>query len=317
MGKKKNFIGERFGRQVVISEVPKEQRKNRKVRELICQCDCGNLTRVIGYNLVRGDTTSCGCYARELAHQRSIDKVIGKRFGRLIALKEADDSSIGYTKILCQCDCGTEKSIFIDSLTQGTTQSCGCLLKERQRKAVTKDITGMVFGELTAIKPAGYSVRENGDKLTQWLFRCSCGKEVVARTTNVVRGYKKSCGHIGSSYAEHRMFLFLSEHNIPFEYNVNNFDGLINPKTGCRLIVDFVITCPNGSIIVVEHQGKQHYEIYSNGFGKLQREVTDDIKRQYFEKHNIPFYETRYDEDYMLHLENILTENGFNLEEER
>ena len=133
---------------------------------------------------------------------------------------------------------------------------------------------------------------------------------------NVKRGMTKSCGHIGNSYAEHRIFNFLLDHNIPFEYNTCPYDDLINPSTGHSLPLDFIITKPDGEKIIIEHQGEQHFysgKKANKKFGRLQRETTDKIKREYFMKNSIQFYETTHDEDYILHLENILTENGFDL----
>lgn len=49
------------------------------------------------------------------------------------------------------------------------------------------DITGKIFNNLTAIKKVNK---------TQWLFKCSCGKEKIIKKTNVVCGITKSCGCI-------------------------------------------------------------------------------------------------------------------------
>ena len=40
---------------------------------------------------------------------------------------------------LCQCECGTIKSIRSDSLKGGRTKSCGCLIVERNKELNTKD----------------------------------------------------------------------------------------------------------------------------------------------------------------------------------
>jgi len=216
--------------------------------------------------------------------------------------------------MLCKCDCGNEKSVRLDDLLSGMTKSCGCLRRETTHNILFDDITGKTYNELTAVRPI--------DNFGKWLFRCSCGREYVALAQNVKRGMTKSCGHIGGSYAEHTMFQFLTNHNIPFEHGTCPFDGLVNPDTNHKLYLDFVITRPDGIKIVVEHQGSQHFRVVTgnsakwNEFGKQQREVTDSIKRDYFFEHGIPFYETRYDEDYLLHLENILIENGFQLNNE-
>lgn len=50
---KKNLTGQRFGKLVVIADVGTEEKK--------CQCDCGNISIVKTYNLINGNTQSCGC----------------------------------------------------------------------------------------------------------------------------------------------------------------------------------------------------------------------------------------------------------------
>lgn len=51
----------------------------------------------------------------------------GRRFGRLVALRRAENDSGGRTVWECRCDCGTIKCIRAAALTQGLTKSCGCL----------------------------------------------------------------------------------------------------------------------------------------------------------------------------------------------
>ena len=58
MGRKRELIGERFGKLVVLEE----SGKNKKKEILwLCQCDCGNKTLVPTYSLTSGNTKSCGC----------------------------------------------------------------------------------------------------------------------------------------------------------------------------------------------------------------------------------------------------------------
>lgn len=53
-----------------------------------------------------------------------------------------------------------------------------------------RDITGMKFGELTAVR------RTTQDR---WIFLCSCGKSVEFPASRVVYGSQKSCGHLRES----------------------------------------------------------------------------------------------------------------------
>ena len=56
--------------------------------------------------------------------------ISGKRFGRLSVISFLPDDS-SYSRFLCKCDCGTEKSITAQSMINGSVVSCGCFLKER------------------------------------------------------------------------------------------------------------------------------------------------------------------------------------------
>lgn len=47
------------------------------------------------------------------------------RFGNLTVI--ADAASDGANRrLLCRCDCGTEKEVFLSNLHSGSTRSCGC-----------------------------------------------------------------------------------------------------------------------------------------------------------------------------------------------
>jgi hypothetical protein len=55
-------IGDKFSRLTVKTELPKQNGK----RCFECQCDCGNVTKVILQSLTQGKSTSCRCYAKEV-----------------------------------------------------------------------------------------------------------------------------------------------------------------------------------------------------------------------------------------------------------
>jgi hypothetical protein len=56
-------------------------------------------------------------------------RMIGKRFGRWI-IDSLHNLAPG-KKWNCICDCGTEKSVYEYSLKNGSSQSCGCLTRDR------------------------------------------------------------------------------------------------------------------------------------------------------------------------------------------
>jgi hypothetical protein len=61
-----DYIGHRYGRLIVSSEVPRKSSSNRN-RYFLCKCDCGNETTARIDAITRGVTQSCGCFQLEVA----------------------------------------------------------------------------------------------------------------------------------------------------------------------------------------------------------------------------------------------------------
>jgi hypothetical protein len=61
----------------------------------------------------------------------------GKRFGKLVAIKQVGKNKSGYQLWLCKCDCGGESVVNYHNLKNNHTQSCGCLRRERTIEANT------------------------------------------------------------------------------------------------------------------------------------------------------------------------------------
>lgn len=59
--------------------------------------------------------------------------LIGKRFGRLTVVAEAEKSKWRKRRWLCRCDCGGETTTDTNKLIRGGTKSCGCLTRESAR----------------------------------------------------------------------------------------------------------------------------------------------------------------------------------------
>lgn len=92
----------------------------------LCRCICGNVAFVLSNNL--HSTHSCGCEAA--AYRDSTrQKLIGKRFGRLIVTSCAGQVATGtqyQTVWTCECDCGARVIVRGNNLLTGHTKSCGC-----------------------------------------------------------------------------------------------------------------------------------------------------------------------------------------------
>ncbi len=63
----KDLVNRRFGRLLVIQQFSNDKWSR---AQWTCRCDCGVETHVASQSLLRGKTTSCGCFHRE--NQRAI-----------------------------------------------------------------------------------------------------------------------------------------------------------------------------------------------------------------------------------------------------
>lgn len=134
MGKKIDLTGQKFGRLTAIKIVPNK----RKDTYWLCKCDCGNTKEVDTYRLRSGHTRSCGCLEQENREKRKeIDELIGKQYAHLLIIKEIPTSKYEIRKVLCKCECGTEKIISLKDVLNGHTQSCGCYRKKVSAEKMT------------------------------------------------------------------------------------------------------------------------------------------------------------------------------------
>ena len=126
--------GQRFGRLTVISYQGAKSRQSM----WLCKCDCGNTIITSANSLKKGLTKSCGCYQREFISKLGLTKALdlkGKRFGKLTAIKRAENSKQNTAKWLCKCDCGNTTIVSATYLANGHTKSCGCLKFVKGRNA--------------------------------------------------------------------------------------------------------------------------------------------------------------------------------------
>lgn len=122
-----------------------------------------------------------------------MNDLAGQRFGRLIAVRPTDERKNGMIIWECLCDCGNIKLVRSSELRQGKTKSCGCLKKDSSSENGTKtrrDITGVRFGRLTAIRPT--EKRLCGAVV--WECRCDCGNITYVSLGNLKSRGTRSCG---------------------------------------------------------------------------------------------------------------------------
>lgn len=214
----------------------------------------------------------------------------GKTFGRLTVLQLDTKATTKNKKWLCQCECGTIKSIQGCNLTSGVTQSCGCLHKEK----ISNSLIGQRFGKLTVIKDTGERASNRG---IIWECQCDCGKITKVPTNNLKQNITMSCGCLKQSHGEFFIEKLLQENNINYKKEYV-FTDLLSPKQGF-LRFDFAIFDDNNNLIkLIEFDGETHDINFISGWNtyekiKYQQEC-DELKNAYCQKNNIPLVRLNY-----------------------
>ena len=124
---------------------------------------------------------------------RPVPDLVGQQFGTLTVLAPAPpQGKPGRRRAAwqCRCVCGAVITTRHQHLTGGHTTSCGNKI-HRKRLAAAPLRLGQHFGLLTvqALVPA---TRPGGEPRIRCV--CACGRRVVKRRSNVLRGQTRSCG---------------------------------------------------------------------------------------------------------------------------
>ena len=122
-----------------------------------------------------------------------IRDLTGQRFGRLTVIKDSGERRKNRQVIWsCLCDCGHIHKAAGSNLLWGYVKSCGCYNRDTctaKLPLVKKNISGMRFGRLTAMKPT----KERKFGSVVWECACDCGEIAYKPVVLLYQGCS-SCG---------------------------------------------------------------------------------------------------------------------------
>lgn len=207
---------------------------------------------------------------------------------------------------ICECDCGTVKSISGTELRRKSkpTLSCGCLVQERNKHFgdfTSLNLSNKKFGMLTPL----YIIGTNKYHYNIWHCKCDCGNECNVVSRELMNGDTISCGCQKNSYREQLIAQILDKNNIKYQKEFI-FDDL---KDELPLRFDFAIFNANNKLeCLLEHQGSQHYISGTWHTDKLI--LHDKMKVEYCLEHNIPLYKIKYSDNLEEEVLKIIKERG-------
>lgn len=200
-----------------------------------------------------------------------------------ILLERVRKSNHSYGKFKCSF-CGNEFLSRIDVVVNGTTQSCGCQLKQKYLD-MRINYTGQRFGKLVAIKDIGTKYNSR-----LWLCKCDCGRTTVVNSSNWKNIF--SCGHCNLSKGEDKIEEILQNNSINFERQ-KTFDTCRNKEL---LRFDFYLPDYN---VLIEYDGIQHFQYNEKSGWNTEENFkktknNDNIKNQWCKDNNIPLIRIPY-----------------------
>lgn len=125
-----DLVGRKFGRLTVVERANDLPSGKHKAVAWRCKCDCGNEKIVRACNLINGNTTSCGCYAKEMSHNTNFVDHSFEKINYLTIMPfyfRRDFASSQITYWMCECVCGNITFAQYSSLTSENILSCGCI----------------------------------------------------------------------------------------------------------------------------------------------------------------------------------------------
>lgn len=275
--------------------------------EVMWECECllcGDHIVTRGRNLTTGHIKSCG------KKHRRVEDLTGRTFGELKVLERAgstkSSSGSNYTMWLCECSCGRTVVVRSSSLKNGHTSSCGiCSRSKSNMGHGLIDITGQTFGYWKVLGLSRSMVQSNGRRVYLWKCRCKCGEIRELRAGTLKQKLSLSCGCYKAevlqqkkaclSNAEKSLSNFLMKNDIYFE--TQKTYPRLRGESGYPLSYDFLIYKDAKPFLLVECQGKQHYEPVEYFGGERQfviQQKNDEYKRRFAKRVKLPLLEIPY-----------------------
>lgn len=224
-----------------------------------CSCSCGVLKDIRGAYLKSGESTSCGGF-------KHFD-LTGKAFGDLTVLKYSHKDKNRKSHYECLCSCGYVKIIRGDSLTGGSTKTCG--RKEHN------SLIGRSFYKWKVIEVSHIDVHEN----VYYTCKCSCGNIRDVRGKHLLSGGSTSCGCSTEYKGEVRIRQYF-ESKTEFVYKEQvEYEGLLSKDGKRNLISDGALYDNYGNLMfMIEYDGIQHYE-YRPFFHRSKKDFDEQVRR--------------------------------------
>lgn len=187
INKQKDVVGEKYNRFTIIENLPSKKWGKETYKMVKAVCDCGSIRDLTYRDLKRNIAKSCGCINEE--RKTIVNR--GDKYNYWTLLEEVspylDKQGNKSRKVLCECICGKQSEIILNTLRQGTSNSCGCMTdySNKMGKRLTEDspipvidlekINNRDIGHWTVIEEISAKRNEKAEIIRIVKAQCKCG----------------------------------------------------------------------------------------------------------------------------------------------
>lgn len=295
--------GSVFGKLTVISKNNERSERivnGRKWDFYDCLCECGNKKTIRGFDLLSGNTKSCGKHRSGETRKGKNSNLQGKVFGNLTVIERDMTKNISAGKHIywiCKCGlCGNTKSIRSSDLINGRVTDCGCTFKYRISDIKCIDLSGKRFGHLQVIGKDVSKIKSGTH--SSWICKCDlCGRTEIVKSDMLIHYGKDRCKICcGISNGEMKILELFEENDIPFIHD-KPFGNFKFSDTNGTPRFDFRVTKNSDCDYIVEFDGEQHYKpisMYDNTLTFQNRIKRDKEKNKFCIDNGIPLIRIPY-----------------------
>ncbi len=248
----------------------------------------------IGDRFLNTSWTVCGQWYREYDNGKKLRSYVPVRCdcgeeqrGRWDRLHTTDSQKAPWSTRCRKCSAGGKRR------AKDTLWHNGARAADEATQNKVNDLSGQQVGDLIVVRWLG----TNKGSHSIYECRCSCGNTETITDTELKRKRKLVCSKCASSLSQGEKFIknILEESGVSYAQQYV-FNDLMGDQKSLRF--DFAILNKlNKPYILIEFQGRQHYEPIEYFGGKKQFEKQkryDEKKREYCKKHHLTLIELPY-----------------------
>ncbi|QXN70109.1 hypothetical protein INTERNEXUS_68 [Bacillus phage vB_BspM_Internexus] len=253
---------------------------------------CGNEYKVQPYQFIRRGDRCPNCAKNKKRtdsdFRKKVEELVGNEY------KPTSEYINNMTHVKMRHNkCGNEYSVLPVNFLSGYRCPNCAKTKKRTTETFKEKLYELVGNEYSLTNEYTHAHKH------VTLYHGKCEKTFKIKPNNFILGYR--CPHCSNGIGRNSSGIqiitnYFNQNNIYFEIE-KSFSDLVNPKTGRRLRFDFYFEDEDGTKILVEYDGKQHFkpsDFFGGEEGLEDIQFRDNLKNEYCKRKGYKLFRFNY-----------------------